>query len=210
MPEEEQEIGRIGAQRVKRLLEASLRFKLPYNAYQHKERVSLDMLTGHVETYDLNGDMLDEEGVAITRVFVESKNLDGAGSQSVEFRRFLAQAYSATKHRLGPDNKGADPKYEFMWATTCPWKGDGFRQAAGWTEVRDAIVWDRDRDLAAPVAGRKLVRVIPEGHELDEEVVRTVAKRLFVWVISDRHEELTIGGKMRGWIQERLARDEAA
>src|ERR1039458_1268215 len=177
MPEEEQEIGRIGAQRVKRLLEATLRFKLPYNAYQHKERVSLDMLTGHIESYDLNGDMLDEDGVALTRVFIESKNVDGAGSQSVEFKRFLSQAYSATKHRLGPNNGGADPKYEFMWATTCPWKGNGFRKVAEWTEVRDAIVWDRDRDIETLVAGRKVPRAIPEGHEVDEEVVWTVAER---------------------------------
>ena len=83
MPEEEQEIGRLGAKRVKRLLEATLRFSLPYNAYQHKERVSLEMLTGHLGTYDLNGDVVDENGVATTRVFIESKNLDGAGSRQL-------------------------------------------------------------------------------------------------------------------------------
>ena len=53
---------------------------MPYNAYQHKERVA-EMLNGHPETYDLNGDVVDENGVATTRVFIESKNLDGAGSQ---------------------------------------------------------------------------------------------------------------------------------
>jgi hypothetical protein len=207
MPEEQHESGRVGVTRAKRLLEATLRFKLPYNAYQHKERVSLDMLTGHVESYDLNGDVLDEDGRELTRIYIESKNLDGAGSQSVEFKRFLAQAYSATKHRLGAETPGIDPKYEFMWATTCPWKGDGFRQVATWQEVRDAVMWDRDRSLEVLVAGKRMPRAVPEGHVVDKELVRTVAGRIWVWVISDRHEEMTMGGKLRGWVQERLERE---
>ena len=62
----------MGVKRVKRLLEGSLRFKLPYNAYQHPERVRLEMLTGHQETYDLNGDYLDENGQEVTRVYGQS------------------------------------------------------------------------------------------------------------------------------------------
>ena len=208
MPEEEQELGRIGAKRVKRLLEATLRFKLPYNAYQHAERVELTMLTGIRETYDLNGDYLDEGGQEVTRIFVESKNLDGAGNQSTEYKRFLAQAYSATMHVLGEQKKGKDPKYEFMWATTCPWKGDGFRHVASWTALRDAVEWDRTRDLEQLVAGKKKPRVIPDDHLLDEDVARVVATRLWVWVISERHEEMTLGSKMRGWIEQRLAMEE--
>jgi hypothetical protein len=207
MAEEQQELGRVGAQRVKRLLEGTLRFKLPYNAYQHKERVFLDMLTGHTETYDLNGDVLDEDGHEVTRIYIESKNVEGAGSQGVEFKRFLAQAYSATTAQL---EKGTDPKWEFMWATTCPWKGDGFRKVAAWEEVRDAAIWDRDRDLETPVGGRKVPRAVPEGHAVDDEIARTVAARLWVWVIADRHEEMTLSRKMRGWVQERLANEEAA
>ena len=127
------------------------------------------------------------------------------GSQAVEFKRFLAQAYSATKARL---DRGTDPKWEFMWATTCPWKGDGFRKVATWEEVRDAVAWDRDRDVAAPVAGRRLPRAVPEGHEVDEDVARSVAERIWVWVISDRHEGMTLGRKMRGWIRERLENED--
>jgi hypothetical protein len=40
MPEVEQETGRKGVARVKRLLEASMRFDLPYDAYQHQARVT--------------------------------------------------------------------------------------------------------------------------------------------------------------------------
>ena len=120
----------------------------------------------------------------VTRIYVESKNLEGAGNQALEFRRFLAQAYSATKNSLGADNKGIDPKWEFMWATTCPWKGDGFRTVADWQEVRKAAEWDSTRDETIPVAGSKLARAVPAGHVIDEDVARMVADRIWVWVIS--------------------------
>jgi hypothetical protein len=205
LPEVEQEIGRIGTQRVKRLLEATLRFNLPYNAYQHVERVQVEMLTGVMETYDLNGDYLDEEGHEITRIYVESKNVDGAGSQSAEFKRFLAQAYSAT-HLLR--EKGVDPRYEFMWATTCPWKGDGFRKVAEWEEVQKAVEWDSSRDVDVPIGGRTVERAVPADHVVDVELAKTVASRIWVWVISERHEDMTMGTKMRGWVHERLATED--
>jgi hypothetical protein len=97
-----------------------------------------------------------------------------------------------------------------MWATTCPWKGDGFRKVGTWQEVRDAAGWDRDRDLETLVGGRKVPRAVPEGHEVDDEVAQTVAARLWVWVIADRHEEMTLGRKMRGWVHERLANETTA
>src|SRR4051794_29567031 len=97
MAEVEGETGRTGVKRVKRLLEATLRFKLPYDAYRHPERVKLTMLTGREEAFDLTGDFLNPEGTALTRIFIESKNQAGAGHQSAQFKRFLAEAYSATK-----------------------------------------------------------------------------------------------------------------
>jgi hypothetical protein len=203
MPEIETEIGRVGTKRVKRLLEATTRFRLPYNAYQHAERVSLEMLTGVIETYDLNGDYLDEHGNEVTRIYVESKSVDGAGSQSIEFRRFLAQAYSAT---LVGNEKGLDPKYEFMWATTCPWKGDGFRQVATWEAVRDAVIWEAARDVdKILIKGKKVPRVIPEDHVVDDGLARTVAARIWVWVIAERHEEMSLGEEMRRWVQAQFS-----
>jgi hypothetical protein len=205
MPEEEQEIGREGVARVKRLLEGTLRFSLPYNAYQHRERVTLTMLTGHLETYDLNGDVLNEHGQERTRLFIESKNVDGAGSQGLEFKRFLAQAYSATRHPI--DQGLPDPKYEFMWATTCPWKGDGFRRIATADEVSGAVEWDKTRDPDELLMGRKMAKVVPDDHNIDHELVRTVATRIWVWVISERQDEMILSAQMRGWLQQRLTQE---
>lgn len=143
--------------RVKRLLEGFMRFTLPYDAYQHKERVTLELLTGTVETYDLTGDHLDEDGEPQTRIFVESKNVDDAAGQSAEFKRFLAQAYSATAKRKQDLN--GDPKCEFMWATSCPWKGTGFRQAASKENLRQAVEDHLDDD------------VLPKDHVIDDEMI---------------------------------------
>jgi hypothetical protein len=151
LAEEHHESGRRGAKRVKRLLEATQRFSLDYNAYENPARVKLKMLTGHVERYDLTGDYLDEDGTAKTPIFIESKNVKEPGSQDWEFKRFLAQAYSATKYFI--DDLGTDPEYEFMWATTCPWKGKGFRQVADASEIKAAVEAEAARDETVKVNG---------------------------------------------------------
>lgn len=199
VPEKEQEIGRQGVLRVKRLLEASTRFELPYDSYQQAERVVLPMLTGHVETYDLNGDHLDADGRALTRIFVESKHQHDAGSQSAEFKRFLAQAYSGTEHALRTIK--TDPKYEFMWATTCPWIGKGFNEVSSEEKLREAVADEIKRDPEVLVGGKKgPPKVIPDDHVINEDTVRKVAARLWVWVISTRHEEMTPSEEVRGLV----------
>lgn len=186
MPELEQETGRQGVARVKRLLEAFMRFNLHYDAYQHAERVSLVMLTGQVETYDLTGDHLDDQGQARTLVFVESKNVKDAAGQGPEFERFLAQAYSAMARQI--DEIGIDPKYEFMWATTCPWKGTGFRYAASKENVRKAV--------AAHLDGE----VLPKDHTIDQDLIDRVADRVWLWVVAERHDEMSPTDEMRGHV----------
>lgn len=149
------------------------------------------MLTGRVETYDLSGDHLDEDAEERTRIYVESKNLTGAGSQNAEFRQFLAQAYSATamqKENLG----GSDPEYEFMWATTCPWIGDGFRAVAS-----------KDKLLAA-IEEFKDGKIVPKDHQVDQGLVDLVAERIWVWVISDRHEGMSPSERMKKILRAEL------
>jgi hypothetical protein len=193
VPEVEQETGRKGAMRVKRLLEGSMRFRLPYDAYQHHEKVSLPMLTGRVETYDLSGDHRAEDLEWRAEIFVESKNVGGAAGQDAEFKRFLAQAYSATAKRR--DEIKTDPKFEFMWATTCPWKGNGFLEVAS----KDSILAAIDRHLDD--------EVIPKEHEIDASLVDLIPDRIWLWVIADRHEEMSPTNQMRGYVMQRLAEE---
>jgi hypothetical protein len=183
----------MGAMRVKRLLEGSMRFLLPYDAYQHREKVSLPMLTGRVETYDLSGDHRGEDLEWRTEIYVESKNVGEAAGQAAEFKRFLAQAYSATAKRR--DELSADPKFEFMWATTCPWKGNGFLEVAS----KDSIVAAIDSHLDD--------EVIPADHQIDASLVDLIKDRIWVWVIAERHEEMSPTDRMRGIVMQTLAEE---
>lgn len=183
MTEVEQELGREGAKRFRRLLDGTMRFQMPYDVYEAPERVVLPLLPdGEKKTFDLKGFHSDDEGQPGPEVFVEAKNYKGAGGQSTAFKEFLAVAYSATL-RLRQD-LGIDPQHEFMWATTCPWKGDGFRDVATTERVREAI---EDADE----------KIIPSDHEIDHDMVSALAKRFWVWVVSDRHEEMILEPKMR-------------
>lgn len=186
MTEIEQEIGRNGVKRVRRLLDGTMRFQMPYDIYESPERVILPLLTeGKTKSFDLRGHYSDESGDAGSEIYVEAKNYADAGNQAAEFRKFLAWAYSATMRKKM--ELGLDPKLEFMWATTCPWKGSGFREVASQEALREAI----------DTAGED---VIPADHARDEAVVDALAERLWVWVICDRQEEMVLSNLMRSWI----------
>jgi hypothetical protein len=186
MTEIEQEIGRNGVKRVRRLLDGTMRFRMPYDIYETPERVILPLLAeGKTKSFDLCGHYSEEKGDAGSEIFVEAKNYADAGNQASEFKKFLAWAYSATMQRQS--EIGLDPKFEFMWATTCPWKGTGFREVASRDAIRKAI----------DAAGEE---VIPIGHTPDDEMVDALVNRLWVWVICDRQEEMVLGNLMRSWI----------
>lgn len=186
MNEVQQEIGRKGVKHFRRLLDGTMRFKMSYDIYENAERVVLPLLTdGRTKAFDLGGVHTDDAGEARAEVYVEAKNYADAGGQSAEFSQFLANAYSATVRKWNDINM--DPKFEFMWATTCPWKGNGFRRVASSDALRKAV---EEADE----------QVIPAAHEIDQEMITTVAKRLWVWVVCERHEEMILGEQMRGLI----------
>jgi hypothetical protein len=193
MTEIQQEIGRSGVKHFRRLLDGTMRFNMSYDIYESPERVILPLLVdGQTKAFDIGGVHTDEDGNRRAEVYVEAKNYEDAGGQSAEFREFLANAYSATVRKWNEINM--DPKFEFMWATTCPWKGSGFRQVASSGALRKAV---EEADE----------QVIPATHEIDEEMIAAVGQRLWVWVVSDRHEEMILGERMRGLIA--AAREES-
>ena len=186
MPEAEHETGRDGVMRIRRLLEGTMRFRLPYDAYISGSRASLPMLvSGEKKQYDLQGNFFDDGDEPGPQIYVEVKSVKDAGNQASQFETFLAQAYSATLRAR--KDLGDDPENNFMWATTCPWKGTGFREVAS----KEAI------EAAVKAAGPK---VLPPGHEVDAQTVEALLDRCWVWVVSDRQEQMTLGRMMRSWV----------
>jgi hypothetical protein len=185
MPEGEHEKGREGVFRAKRLLEGTMRFEIPYTAYMDA-RTSLPMLVdGEAKRYDLCGHCLDEEDNVGATVYVESKDQQDAGSQKSQFAMFLAQAYSATIRATAL--QGEDPGHNFMWATTCPWKGSGFRDVAKKSAILEAL-------------GEAGPKILPKGHSVNQDIVDVLVDRLWVWVISDRQEEMILSSMLQGYI----------
>lgn len=195
MPEAEHEKGREGVLRAKRLLEGTTRFRISYDAYTSGGRVSLPMqVEGELKHYDLRGVVIDEENVERTDIYIESKDLGSAGNQAAQFSEFLAQAYSATLRAR--ELQGTDPEHNFMWATTCPWKGTGFREVATKSAL-EAAVADAGPTVLAP------------GHQIDSEVVELLVERLWVWVISERAEEMVLGRAMRSFVAAKVEDEKA-
>ncbi|MGN6253714.1 MAG: hypothetical protein ACTHO8_01860 [Solirubrobacterales bacterium] len=186
MPEAQHETGREGVMRVRRLLEGTMRFRLPYDAYSSGSRASLPMLVpGEKKQYDLQGNVFDDGDNPGPQIYIEVKAVKDAGNQSSQFEAFLAQAYSATL-RVRADLQD-DPENNFMWATTCPWKGTGFREVTSKEALTAAI------EAAGP-------QILPPDHEVDAQTVDALLDRFWVWVVSDRQEDMTLGRMMRSWV----------
>lgn len=186
MTEVQQEIGRTGVKHFRRLLDGTMRFNMSWDVYENAALVSLPLLApGKTKAFDLGGWHTDDDGGTLAEIYVEAKNYQEPGGQSAEFKSFLANAYSATVRKKL--DIGMDPKWEFMWATMCPWKGTGFRRVASRDELQKSVS-DADESI------------IPSSHEIDEEMLTLISKRLWVWVVCERHEEMILGGKMRAVI----------
>lgn len=200
MTEVEHEIGRVGAFRVKRALEQTTRFNIEYTAYDPVSCTEVLLLTDDKKRFDLSGNHLKPDLDTRCPIFVEAKN-EKAGGQKTAFLEFLAVSYSATKR--WQDDHGSDPAFEFMFAMICPWRGGSeFYDCASATNIRQAV-----ESEASPES-----KIIPENHEVDEQLIAALADRIWVWVIPRRQEEMSIGKTVMGWIQEKraLAQEEFA
>lgn len=192
MPAEEtQEQGRTGVQNVKRWLEATMRFRLSYDVYTATIRTTLELLGGGSKRFDLKGEHYDENYENPRDIYVEVKNVTSEGNLSTEWRDFVANAYSAT-HLLW-DRFDRDPEIAFMFAATHPWSASKYWDATDPKEVRE--VCESRREL------------MPEDGP-DDERIRALADRLFLWVISRRQEEMTMGREFRAVVMAKIAKDE--
>ncbi len=188
MPAEEtQEQGRAGVQNVKRWLESSVRFSLPYNVYENTVRCTLATVNG-VKRFDLKGDHYDEKYANPREIYIEVKTYKTDSGLDNAWKEFVATAYSATHVKW--EELGRDPELEFMFASTHPWKPSSYWAATDVGSVREACEARAD--------------LMPDGGPVDDRL-QAVADNLFLWVISKRQEDMTMGKKFRGWVMDRIA-----
>jgi hypothetical protein len=188
LAEELQEHGRDGLRNVKRWLEATLRFELPYLVHANAARCTLALANGRTKLFDLAGDHFDELRGRPRQIYVEVKHAGTEGNLSSDWIDFVANAYSATHVQW--DLLRRDPELEFMFASTNPWSARRYAKMTDPESVIDAC--------------QKRPAVMPPGG-LDDTRARVLAERLFLWVVPRRQDDMTMGNKFRGYVMAKIA-----
>jgi len=184
--------GQTGVANLKRWLEATTRFDVPFTTYEAEERMTLKLLDGSLKTYDLYATHHNDDAARSYSgrvLYVESKNLTTPGKQNSDFPAFVATSYSVL-HREWKD-KDFDPKWEFMFATTHPWVISDFLKVTDAPSI--AMACEKHTALLG-------------GQKIDQEIVAALAERLWVWIIPKRQEEMTMGMIHLGIIRDAVTR----
>ena len=165
-----QEKGRRGVAHTKRWLEATTYVELQFNAYEDEGMCELELLSG-TKVFDMFGFLL---GPNRRPVYVENKDDTNVSRLYKDYQEFLANAYSATAKRIQATK---DQKAEFMWVSTHPFNQGGWGKLATPDEIKGAL------DKHPSVLG---------GVAVDEDLVRTVANRIWVLVLNKRQLEISL------------------
>lgn len=165
-----QEKGRRGVAHTKRWLEATTFVELLFNAYEDDGMCELELLSG-TKVFDMYGYML---GPDRRPVYVENKDDTNVSRLYSAYQEFLANAYSATARRI---QVAKDQKAEFMWVSTHPFNQGGWGKLATSEEVKAAL------GKHPGVLG---------GVAIDDELLRTVASRIWVLVMNQRQLEISL------------------
>lgn len=168
--EETQEKGRRAVALTKRWLEATTYVELPFNSYQHTAICQVELLSGK-KTLDMFGFMLGEEP---RPVYVENKDDANPSRLHTDFLEFLATAYSATAKRI---KATADDRAEFIWVSTGPFNQSKWSENATPGAVRVALEKNSQ---------------ILDGQDVDDDLVATVASRIWVLVMSHKQIEISL------------------
>jgi hypothetical protein len=176
------EKGREGVDNVKRWLESTLRFEVPYTVYGQTGRVTVPLLDGGTKRYDMlaqhyRDDL--EHTYSGDDVWIEVKNVSTAGSArnlKGQFRKFVAESYSAQGARWS--QLSSDPNWRFMFVAMLPWEVTHFPDLCTFPFVKEACEQHKD------VLGNAT---------FVEEQGRLLAERLWVWIVPRQQDEMTMG-----------------
>lgn len=171
-----QQGGREGVRLARRWLDRTTRVKIQYDVYEWPNQVQLSPVAGPIKSFDLSGHLVDEDGKVGAPLVVEVKHCFTEGGQSAGYTRYLANCYSIVTQ--AKDSK-MDRQWEFMWLTWHPFSLN---------------TWTR---LCEPAVIRKAVErhkgEVLDGREIDDELCRELAERMWLVVLGKRHEDLTMG-----------------
>lgn len=189
--EEEHEKGREGARRAKEWLEATTRVNA---CWVNPDKLAVGKLTFSWAagtrkpfSYDLGG-LLRRGELEGQNFYAEVKSYTNASNhQAAEYMEYLAKSYCAYL---------ASPQYcdSFMWITWHPFSQNRWSSLCSPETVLEAVLKHRLDTVGVPDEdeARKLV---------NNDACAAVAERLWLIVLSDRQEKLTVSAEHRGLIE---------
>lgn len=168
------EIGKDGADRAKTWLEKTGRVNVHYSRYDVGEAhfLTFDKLNGNPFSFDLGGVLTLDSGSAT--FFGEVKKVTSEAGQGQMYLDYLAKCYRATVKTGHP--------YHFMWITWHPFAVTTWSQLCSGAALKKAVE-DRKADYCG------------DG-DVDEALCNQVAERLWLIVLSDRQETLSMSDDM--------------
>ncbi|MFS7877677.1 hypothetical protein ACEYXF_30725 [Streptomyces asiaticus] len=191
MPGEElHEVGADGARRAKEWLEATTRVKASWTNTDPKwsRRMTFKWPAGKQTEFSLDLGGLLCGGEFDNDVFMaECKKYSTPGDQGTHYLSYLAKCYVIQSQQ-------PTAAEHFMWITWCPFNVQDWNKLLTEEWVTRGV-----RKHSAEIFGE----ATPEEVEslINKEVVRQVAERLWMIVLSDKQEQLVITREHRALIQ---------
>jgi hypothetical protein len=174
-------VGQDGVERARTWLEKTGRVNVNFTVYEVGAApfLTFSNATGGDFSFDMCGLLNLDEGKA--RFYGEVKKYSGVGSQPEEYMEYLAKCYRATVEHGHP--------YHFMWITWHPFSQTKWSRLCTATEVRTAAEAHK-----ATYCG--------DDMGIDDEVCNQLADRLWLIVLSDRQEGLSMSDEMLGELRK--------
>lgn len=190
--EETHEKGREGARRAKEWLESTTRVNA---CWVNPDRLAVRKLTfpwagsdRQPFSYDLGG-LLRRGDLEGQNFYAEVKSYrNPRNHQAAEYEEYLAKSYCAYVSR---------PEYcdSFMWITWHPFSSTKWEHLCSAETVFEAVVKHRTDTLGIADEGDAAAAV-------DRVICKAVADRLWLIVLSDKQEMLTVSAEHRGLIEQ--------
>lgn len=177
-------IGREGVRRAKVWLEKTGRVNVTLSRYEVREAPFLTFVRpdGVQYSFDVGGNLLLDGGNAI--FYGEVKKVSGEAGQGAQYREYLAKCYCAFVKNHQP--------YHFMWITWHPFS------LTTWTKLCDVA------HLKKAVESHR--EVYCGTDPVDDATCADLAQRLWLIVLSDRQEALSMSDDMLGEVRRAIVK----
>ena len=173
-------MGQDGARRAKVWLEKTGRVDVHFSRYEVAEAAFLtfEKVTGDDFSFDLGGVLRLESGKV--GFFGEVKKVSSESGQAAMYIEYLAKCYRALVTSSKP--------YHFMWITWHPFSLTKWSKLCTAAEIKDAVEAHRNAYCGSD--------------PIDDELCSKLAERLWLIVLSDRQETLSMSDAMLGTLKK--------